>query len=79
MRTAIISSLTDVRVTSFDTLAMVCSALKEISSSEDEIDEVSQVVRDFYSSLHLWINLEFGSFEKLLLVSDSETFSHCSE
>ena len=53
MRTAIISSLTDVRVTSFDTLAMVCSALKEISSSEDEIDEVSQVVRDFYSSLHL--------------------------
>ena len=53
MRTAIISSLTDSKLTNFDTLAMVCSALKDLSSSEDETNEASQVVRDFYSSLHL--------------------------
>ena len=68
MRTAIISSLTDSKLTNFDNFAMVSSALKEISSSEDETNEASQVFRDFHFSLYLSINLESGSFEKLLPV-----------
>ena len=46
MRKAIVDSLTNVRVTNLDNFALISSALQEVSASEDEITEDSQVCMD---------------------------------
>ena len=43
MRKSIIDSLTNVRVTNLDNFALISSALQEVSASEDEVAEISQV------------------------------------
>ena len=46
MRQSIIDSLTNVRVTNLDNFALISSALQEVSASEDEIIQDSQVCID---------------------------------
>ena len=43
MRKSIIDSLTTVRVTNLDNFALISNALQEVSASEDEVAENSQV------------------------------------
>ena len=46
MRKSVIDSLTNVRVTNLDNFALISSALQEVSASEDEMIQDSQVCID---------------------------------